>query len=443
MNKKKLSPYIIIIISFAAMILIGSFLLMLPFATKGDYTLSYIDSLFTATSAVCVTGLVSVESVASIYTLFGQIIIYLLIQVGGLGFVTLVLFAFYLLGMKIGINDRFLLKEALNQNTMSGLVKLLKSTVIISFSVQIVGAVINFIVFSNDFETGKAIWVSIFHAASSFNNAGFDILGSNSLMAYKDNVLLTLNTSFLIIAGGIGFIVIYDLLKHKKWKKLSIHSKIVLKTTLILLLAGTILFKITEGSNMTWLQAFFQSTTARTAGFSTFDWRLATNAGALIVCVLMYVGASPSSTGGGIKTTTLYTLYKYATSFARGKKTITHQREISKSSIAKAFALIILSISFIITMILFITFIEKFNDVGLTQSDYFQRIVFEVFSAFGTVGNSMGITQGLHWLSKLLITLTMLFGRLGPITVISVLNKSWSGENEGQVKYLEEKIIIG
>lgn len=443
MNKKKLSPYIIIIISFAATILIGSFLLMLPFATNEGYNLNYIDSLFTATSAVCVTGLVSVTSIASIFTLFGQIIIYLLIQIGGLGFVTLVLFAFYLLGMKIGISDRFLLKEALNQNTMSGLVRLLKSTIIISFSVQLVGAIINFIVFSQDFGAGKAIWVSIFHAASSFNNAGFDILGSNSLMAYKDNILLTLNTSFLIITGGIGFIVIYDLLKHKKWKKLSIHSKIVLKTTIILLLAGTILFKITEGTNMTWLQAFFQSTTARTAGFSTFDWRLATNAGALIVCVLMYIGASPSSTGGGIKTTTLYTLYKYVTSFARGKKTVSYKREISKNSIDKAFALIIVSISFIVIIIFLIGFIEKFNDVGLTQSEYFQRIVFEVFSAFGTVGNSMGITKGLHWLSKLLITLTMFFGRLGPITVISVLNKSWSGETEGQVKYLEEKIIIG
>ncbi|MDD2258369.1 MAG: potassium transporter TrkG [Bacilli bacterium] len=443
MNKKQLSPYIIIIISFAAMILVGSFLLILPFATKENYTLSYIDSLFTATSAVCVTGLVSVESIASTYTLFGQIIIYLLIQIGGLGFVTLVLFAFYLLGMKIGIGDRFLLKEALNQTSMSGLVRLLKSTIIISFSIQLIGAIINFTVFSQFFEPLKAIWVSIFHAASSFNNAGFDIIGSTSLMAYKDNILLTLNTSFLIITGGIGFIVIYDLLKHKKWKKLSIHSKIVIKTTFILLLFGTLLFKITEGNNMTWLQAFFQSTAARTAGFSTFDWRLATNAGALIVCVLMYVGASPSSTGGGIKTTTLYTLYKYVISFARGKKTITHQREISKSSISKAFALIILSISFIILIILLITFIEKFNDVGLTQSEYFQKIVFEVFSAFGTVGNSMGITKGLHWLSKLLITLTMLFGRLGPITVISVLNKSWNIENEGHIKYLEEKIIIG
>lgn len=444
MKKNKLSPYTIIILSFLGVILIGTLLLLLPISTVDNYSLSFIDALFTSTSAVCVTGLLSVSSVINVYTIFGRVIIIILVEIGGLGFVTLVIFIFSVLGLKIGIKDRYLIKEQLNQNNLKGIVRLVRFAVLVTLSFQIVGTIFNMFVFTKDFTFWKALGYSVFHSISAFNNAGFDLLGSTSLIAYKDNILLNLSTSGLIIFGGIGFIVIYDLLKRKRWNKLTIHSKIVIKTTLILLISGTLLLKLTEWNNITWLQAFFQSVSARTAGFSTVDFNTFTNSGILLICFLMYIGASPASTAGGIKTTTLYTLIKYIFSFSKGKDSITYNRKISQKSVAKAFVLIVLSISYIFIIIFLINIIEKFNpNSSVDQYNYFTKIVFEVFSAFGTVGNSMGITANLHWLSKALISLTMFFGRLGPITIISVLNKHWVLESNSNVKYIEEKIIIG
>ena len=440
-KKKKISPFLIIIISFVAIIFIGTILLLLPFATKEGIKLKFIDALFMSTSSVCVTGLTSTTtSIYDTFTLFGQIVIYVLIEIGGLGFVNISMFVLYLLGLRINQADRFLLREVLNLDSTRGILKLLRATFLISFLFQLLGAIVNFLIFRNDFPLGRAIWISIFHAGSAFNNCGLDVIGSESLMAYKDHLLLNLNTMTLIILGGIGFIVIYEIFLYPKTKKLSIHTKIVLKMTLLLLVLGTVLLKITEGSGMTWLQAAFQSATARTAGFSTYDFTKISLPSALIFCALMYIGASPAGTGGGIKTTTFFTATKYIGAFAKGTRPITHKREISKDSISKAFVLIVLSIAYLTTIVFFISIIEELN----TSSDTnLIKIMFETLSALSTVGNSEGITPTLHWLSKILISASMLIGRLGPITIISLLNKRWNKEGTDPVTYLEEKIIIG
>lgn len=445
MKIKKLSPYLIFIIGFAILIISGTILLMLPFATYEDYQLSLIDAIFTSTSAVCVTGLLSVPSVSGVYTLFGKIVIILLVEIGGLGFITITTFLFSLFGVKIGLKDRYLIKESFNQNSLKGMVRLVRTAVIITLTVQLIGACINFIIFIQDYQFWDALGMSVFHAISSFNNAGFDLFGQGkSLYAYKDNLLLNLNTSTLIIIGGLGFIVMNDIIHYKSWKKLSIHSKIVIKTSIFLIIIGMLLLKIGEGSKMTWLQAYFNSVASRSAGFVTVDVAMFTNFSLLTMLILMFIGASPSSTGGGIKTTTFYTVLKTILSFGRGKKTLTYNREISRSSISKAFIIIVSAMIIIIFSVMAISLIESYNPLVINDTNYLIKIAFEVVSAFGTVGNSMGITASLHWLSKLIICFVMFFGHLGPITIISILNKHWTADHEvSHVTYLEEKIIIG
>jgi trk system potassium uptake protein TrkH len=432
------------ILGFTLVILMGALLLMLPFATVDGYKLSFIDALFTSTSAVCITGLLSVPTITTVYTLFGKIVIVFLIEIGGLGFITIATFIFSLLGVKIGMKDRFLIKESLNQNSLKGMVRLVRMTVTVALTVQLIGAIINYIVFSQDYNFWSSVGISVFHAVSAFNNCGFDLFsGGVSLTPYRDNVLLNLNTTALIIIGGIGFIVIYDILKNKSWKHLSIHTKIVLKTSLLLIIVGTILLKIGEGNNITWLQAYFNSVSARTAGFATVNFNTFTNVSLLVMMILMFIGASPASTGGGIKTTSFYTIYKSISSFARGKDPISHNRKVASSSVMKAYVLTISAIAAIIICALVISFIETFNPNATNDAKYLVKILFETVSAFGTVGNSMGLTPSLHWLSKLILCLLMFFGRLGPITIISVWNKHWTVETYNGIKYIEEKMIIG
>ncbi|HNZ50414.1 MAG TPA: potassium transporter TrkG [Bacilli bacterium] len=443
MNKKKISPYVIIILGFIGLILIGSLLLMLPFATYNHVSLSYIDALFTATSAVCVTGLSAVPTLAGTYTLFGKIVIAILMEIGGLGFVTIVIFIFTLLGLKIGIQDRFLIKESLNQNSLKGIVKLVRFTVFVTLIVQTLGAIINFLVFNRYFSFGKALGISVFHAISSFNNAGFDLFTEGTSLIPYQNPLLLINTAVLIVIGGIGFIVINDIITNKSWKKLSVHSKIVLLTSLCLIVFGALILKLLEWNNITWMQAFFTSVAARTAGFAVVDFNTITSSALIVVMALMYIGASPASTGGGVKTTTFYTVIKYISSFARGRLPLTFKRRIATGSVIKAFILVVFSLTFIFLAIFALTLTEQKHLLATATTDNLERIVFEVFSAFGTVGNSMGITAHLTWGSKLIICLTMFFGRLGPITIISAWNRNWNIDANVGIKYLEEKMIIG
>lgn len=440
---KKNNPYLIILLGFVAVSFVGALLLMLPISRVDGYNASFIDELFTAVSAVCVTGLTSVQSIDTSYTFFGQFVIILLEEIGGLGFITIVMFLFSLMGLKIGIADRFLIKESMNQNSASGMVKLVRSTVKITLIVQLIGAVLNFIVFIGDFNFFESLWLSIFHSITAFNNAGFSILSEAQLQYYNSNIFYVLITSILIFIGGIGFVVIYDVIHVKSWRKLRIHSKIVLKTSFVLIVVGTLIFKISEWNQITWLEAFFTSVNLRTAGFFGINYNMLSFLGYMIALAFMFIGGSPASTAGGVKVTTFYTLVKSIASFATGKRTLTYNRQISNYSITKAFVLVMFSITVIFMGVSIISIIERFNSGAEEGYGYLTKIVFEVFSAFSNTGASMGITPGLHSVSKIVIIFIMLFGRLGPISIIKMWSTRWNNESNNKIKYIEEKMLIG
>lgn len=436
LNLASKSPYLILLMGFAILILVGSLLFMLPFATKEGQAISYIDSLFLSTSAVCVTGLVSSPlPLAELLSPFGCIILMLLVEVGGLGFITLVTFAFSLMGKKAGVSTNLLLKEAMNQNSYQELIPLGKKIVLTSFLFQGIGVIFNTIAFCIEgFNFFESLWYAIFHTVSAFNNAGFDILGSNSFVDYKDNILLMITCSTLILCGGLGFVVMFDVLNKKKWKRLTVHSKIVIKMTIGIVVIGTLLLKLSAFNGISWFDAFLQIVFARTAGFFSVNLPLLPYTTLIILCVVMFIGGSPASIAGGVKTTTVYTIVKSVLCFGRGKShLIAHNREIKSESILKSYVLVTISLIFIIIMVFLVSAIQP----ELSLKD----IVFEVFSAFATCGTTLGITTKLSTISKLLIILVMYFGRLGPITFISLLNKGINSEE--RVKYIEEKIIIG
>lgn len=435
---RKLSPVITIVLSFILVILLGTICLKLPFSIHEGYSVSWIDSFFVATSAICVTGLTPISNIGATFTPFGKTVLAILIQIGGLGCISVATFFFLAVGAKLSISNRYLLKEALNHDKVNDVLKLLKSILLITISIELLGAIVSFFVFYQYYDVWSAIGISVFHSISSFNNAGFDILGDNSLINYTDNVLLNINTMALIVLGGLGFIVIKDLfIKKFNYKKLSTHSKIVITMTLSLIIAGTIMLKISE-SNITWLQAAFLSVSSRTAGFSTINCASLTGAGVMISCILMLIGASPSSTGGGIKTTTVYTMIKSMTSFARGKPTLVKGKKISEETKLKAFTVFFFAISVILFTSIFILLIENNNEKAS-----FTSVMFEVFSAFATVGCSMSLTPYLASASKVILCILMFFGRLGPITIMGMWNSKWNKPNVNDVEYLEEKIIIG
>src|SRR5699024_10799782 len=259
---------------------------------------------FTSTSAVCVTGLIAID-VADHFTTFGQAVVAVLIQVGGLGVTSIGVGLILAARKNVGLKGRILLKEALNIEGIKGMIRLVKSILLMTLCFELMGIVLSFLVFVQDYPVLKALWISIFHSIAAFNNSCFDILGGlRNLIPYQSNVLLNLTTCGLIIFGGLGFLVILDILKKRSFRKLTLHSRVVLSTTLALLLGGTLLLKATE--NVTWMGAFFQSVSARTAGFSTYPIGEFTNAGLFTLIVLMFIGASPGSTGGGIKTSTFF-----------------------------------------------------------------------------------------------------------------------------------------
>lgn len=440
---KKLPPALKITIGYFLVIIIGFLLLLLPFSSKSGVSIKAIDAFFTSASAVCVTGLTVIPNINETLSIFGKIILVILIQVGGLGFVTIAVFVLMSIGIKIGATDRYFIKEALNQNSTRGIIKLIKTIIFTTLVIEGVGAIGYFIVFIQDYDFFKAVGKSLFHAVSAFNNCGFDILGSTSLIDYKDNILLNSVTSMLIILGGIGFIVIEDVRTTRNFKKLAIHSKIVLIMTLILLVSGTVFLKFSEGitnNEFTWLQAFFQSVSARTAGFATVDFCNLNSLTNLIMIVYMFIGASPCSTGGGIKTTTLFTMAKSVSGYSTGKKTIVYGRWISDDTKLRAFALTSLSICSVILATILLLAFEKNN--GLSNIT-FEKAMFEATSAFGTVGLSMGLTPNLYPISKLLICLIMFLGRVGPLTIFSLFNRNWNKIDSSSIKYVEEKIIIG
>lgn len=426
---KNMSPGRFIALGFAFVILTGAFILFLPFSHNPGVHVAFIDALFTATSAVCVTGLTVIDT-ADGFNAIGQTVIALLIQIGGLG-VTSVGVGFILLARKkVGFKDRILIKEALNLDSLKGVVKLVKSILFMTLCFEATGAILSFLVFSKDYKLPRAIGISLFHSVASFNNAGFDNLGGfKNLLNYRTNVLLNLTTCGLVIFGGLGFVVIKEIIHKHSFKKFSLHTKVVITMTVSLLVIGTLLLKATE--NISWLGAFFFSTSARTAGFSTYPVGNFTNAGLFILIILMFIGASPGSTGGGIKTTTAFTLIKTTYSASTNKECNSFKRKIPNDVVSKAFILTFLAA----LLVCFSTFL-----LCVLEPKYqFMQILFEVVSAFGTVGLSTGITPDIKPVSEFVIIITMFIGRVGPLTIASL----WSFRPMSNISYSEETLTIG
>ncbi|MBQ8821691.1 MAG: H(+)-transporting ATPase [Lachnospiraceae bacterium] len=427
---KKQSPARIIALGFAFVILLGSLLLILPCSVKEGVELHYIDSLYTATSAVCVTGLIAVDA-GDTFTPLGQFFLAMLIQVGGLGVTAVGAGIIVAIGKKMDLKGRNLVQEAMNLASGRGIIVFVKSIFSTTLVFEGVGALLSFLVFVQDYPLPKAIGISLFHSIAAFNNSGFDVLGNlQNLIPYQDNVLLNLVTCGLIFFGGIGFLVIREVMdKRFCWKKFSMHTKVVLTMSGLLIVVGTVLIKLTV--DITWLGAFFTSVSARTAGFSTFPLGDFSTAGLLIVAALMFVGASPGSTGGGIKTSTFFALLQGIKSAATGRSEKAFRYAMPRDAFRKAAVITVLAAGVVFVGTLLMTIMEPHLPL--------EDIIFEVISAFGTVGLSTGITPGLGVDSKLLSILIMYIGRLGPLTVASL----WYFSRGERVKFPDGNIAIG
>lgn len=437
MNKtiKHLSSAQVVLIGFLAIILAGSVLLCLPISSADGKVVSYVDALFTATTATCVTGLVTVPTVST-WSIFGQVIILLLIQIGGLGVITIAASIMMMLGKRIGIGNRILIQDSFNLNSLSGIVKFIKKVIIGTLIIEGIGALLYMTVFVPDFGI-KGIWISVFNSVSAFCNAGIDIISENSLCDYALNPVINLTTSFLIISGGIGFVVWWDVIEIIKNKKrrhlrfLSLHSKMAISATAVLIVVGTILFFIFEYNNPLTMQSysliekveasFFQSVTTRTAGFATIPQENFTNASSIVSLLLMFIGGSPVGTAGGIKTVTFVILLATAASVIKNKRTIdVFNRQISEKSIKKAIAVFATSFSVMTLSTILLS--------AASNADFLDML-YETVSATATVGLTRNFTASLNTVGKIIIIATMYFGRVGPISLAVAFKMRKSSEN--------------
>ena len=436
--KKCFSPLLTIFSSFVLVILIGTILLALPIAASNpSEPVKFVDALFISTSAVCVTGLTTIPNLSITLSVFGKVILALLIQIGGLGLVTIISFFLLSTGKKITFRTKKVMRDALNQSSFSQIKLLVRYIIFTSIIFETLGTVMNMFVFTNDYSFWTALGISVFHSISSFNNAGFDIIGSSSMSVYSGNWLLNFSTCLLVLCGGLGFMVIHDIIRKHRWKDFSIQSKIVLTMNTSILIISILAIKLLQGGTITWMQAIFYSVNLRTAGFSTFDLgQLLTPGASFLSLLLMFIGGSPLSTAGGIKTTTLFVLIMAFISYAKGKKTIVFKREITKQAKYKAFLLVI---SALFGVFIGIFLILLFDDGKFSMQD----VIFECFSAFGTVGLSRGITSQLSSPSKIVICFLMYFGRIGPVSVLTIWNPMINNPRKTNVDYLSTDIMIG
>lgn len=447
-----------IALSFLLVIFIGSVLLTLPISNNDGLT-SYLNNLFIATSATCVTGLVPVTP-SEQYSLFGQIVIIILIQIGGLGFLTFLNLLLMKLKKKISLTNKVVLQEAFNQPTLNNIPKFVKNVIKYTFIVEGIGAILLSFVFIPDHGVIKGIYYSIFHAISAFCNAGFDVLGSNSLIGYQTNWLINLVIPGLIIMGGLGFIVWFDIAacikkefkRHTKFNKkhlftsLSLHTKLVLIVTASLLIGGAVIFYLCELNNPKTIGnlnlidqiqiSWFQSATLRTAGFASVDMASLHPATKFMMCIVMFIGGSPAGTAGGIKTVTFALGILEVYNIYHGRKEVTvFTRRIPKHLIVRSFAIISMAVSLVIGGIFILS---------LSETAEFIDICFEVVSAFATVGLSASLTPVLTDIGKIVIIILMYVGRIGPITmIISFARKSYLRSSKKEVRYPDGDILLG
>lgn len=421
----KYEPYKFIIMLFLSIILVASIILWLPISHVDGVQVSYIDSLFTTTSALCVTGLNTIDFVNTFNT-FGLVIIALLIQLGGLGIVCVSIIVFLAIGKKIGLKHRLLIKNSFNLNSMKGIVKFILSVFKITLVIEGIGAVILTLNYMSDYDFVSSLGMASFHSISAFNNAGFDVISKYGMFDGLSKVI----TMILIILGGIGFVVISEVLKKGlNFKKYSLQAKIVLVTTVSLLLGGTIIYFVVTDLNL--FDSLFLSISTRTAGFSYFDLSNINNPGYLLSILLMLIGASPSSTGGGIKTVTFFVLVLAFYCICRKRNYEIYGRSISKDIVNKCLVILLASIIVIFGATFLMSCFEPL--IGIKE------IFFEIVSAYATVGLSLGITSALTTASKIILCIVMFVGRVGILTLLSV----WLTENQKNVSYPEEDIIVG
>ncbi len=450
-GKIRLSPAQTVVLGFFAMILVGSVLLALPAATITNKPLPWIDAFFTSASAVCVTGL-SLFDCGTTLSLFGQIVLIVLIQAGGLGFMTMTSFIYMLIGKRITLKERMVLQESLNQFELQGVVKTAKTILIMTLVIELVGAVILSIRFIPDYGVGQGIWCGIFHSISAFCNAGFDILGnSNNLASYFTDPTVNITIMMLIVLGGLGFIVIMEItrkIRHRQ-SKFSLHAKIVLTVTGALLILGCVVFCCMEWNNPDTfgkegytagekiMGGMFQSVTSRTAGFSSVDQAGLEPASKLVTVLLMFIGASPAGTGGGIKTTTAAVVFLMLISIIKGREDVTlRNKRMNQQVVLRALGIAIISIIFVALVVLVLSIIEQESPITV------EEILFETVSAFGTVGLSLGSTAAFVPASKVILALTMFAGRVGLLTVTLAIAKRFAGNKES-LRFPEEKVIVG
>ena len=449
-HKFSLSTTQIIMLSFLGLIILGSILLSLPISAADGRPVPYLDALFTATTSTCVTGLVTLPTVST-WSVFGQAVILVLIQIGGLGVITIISAVMILLNMRMGIGNRLLLQDAFNLTSLSGIVQFVKRVMQGTFLVEGIGALLYMLVFVPEYGP-KGIWISVFTSISAFCNAGIDILGENSLCDYATNPLINFVTGMLIILGGIGYIVWWDVLqvgktatgKHRKiFRGLTLHSKIAIVTTLVLIFGGGLLIFLFEYNNpltigslplMDKIQvSLFQSITTRTAGFATVGQQDLTNASSLLCLLLMFIGGSPVGTAGGVKTVTIAVLTVSALASIQNKNDVTlFQRNISKQAVSRAASVIAMSfgIMFLSTLLL----------SAVTDADALD-IVYETVSATATVGLTRNLTAQLNNTGKLIIIATMYLGRVGPISLALALNSN--KKNTNKISNPTEEISVG
>ena len=449
-SRLRLSTTHIILFSFFAAVLVGAVLLSLPVSSATGEKTPFVDALFTSTTATCVTGLVVVPTFSA-WSTFGHIVILCLIQIGGLGVITVVSILAMMFHKKMGLSDRLLLQDAFNLNTLSGLSQFVKKVVLGTILVEGIGALLYMTVFVPEFGL-KGIWISVFTAISAFCNAGIDIIASDSLAGYVHNPIINLTTCLLIFFSGIGYIVWWDVIrvlklrkkrKIKVFKALTLHSKIALATTLILIFGGALCIFLFEYNNPQTMKdftlyqkiqaSFFQSVTTRTAGFFTVPQENLSNGSALVSVLLMFIGGSPVGTAGGVKTVTIAVVAMAAIATIKNKKDVTmFNRTLSKEAVSKAVAVICTSF--------FIMFMSTLLLSAVTDASFLD-VLYETVSATATVGLSRNLTASLNTIGKFVIIATMYFGRVGPISLAVALNLK--KQNPNIIKNPVEDISVG